>query len=134
VEDEGSRAAHFVKLWTLKEAYVKALGSGINAQPGLQGFSFRIDDGGNTGGTGDGGGDGDEVAGAIAFSTQVTDGKRWEFLLLKPTPLHVAALCAEVSASAGQPLRVKSFDGEAERWGNPVAGASLQITARGASS
>ncbi|GAB4819359.1 hypothetical protein N2152v2_006405 [Parachlorella kessleri] len=37
-----SRDAHFLQLWTLKEAYVKALGRGISAHPGLRGFAFRV--------------------------------------------------------------------------------------------
>ena len=37
------RARGFVRLWTLKEAYVKAVGRGIGARPGLQGFSVSLD-------------------------------------------------------------------------------------------
>lgn len=33
----------FMELWTLKEAYVKALGRGISAPPGLKGFSVHVD-------------------------------------------------------------------------------------------
>ncbi|KAI3437852.1 hypothetical protein D9Q98_000298 [Chlorella vulgaris] len=40
--DDSSRAACFLQLWTLKEAYVKALGRGISAPPGLRSFSFRV--------------------------------------------------------------------------------------------
>ena len=40
--DDDSRAARFLQLWTLKEAYVKALGRGISAPPGLRSFSFRL--------------------------------------------------------------------------------------------
>ena len=32
-----------MRLWTLKEAYVKAVGSGIDAPPGLQGFTVTLD-------------------------------------------------------------------------------------------
>lgn len=34
------RAALFMQLWTLKEAFVKAKGIGISAPPGLKGFSI----------------------------------------------------------------------------------------------
>lgn len=41
--DESERARHFVRLWTLKEAYVKAVGRGIGARPGLKAFSVSLD-------------------------------------------------------------------------------------------
>ncbi|PRW56999.1 L-aminoadipate-semialdehyde dehydrogenase-phosphopantetheinyl transferase isoform X2 [Chlorella sorokiniana] len=40
--DDEARTAYFLQLWTLKEAYVKALGRGISAPPGLRSFSFRV--------------------------------------------------------------------------------------------
>eukprot|EP00891_Asterochloris_glomerata_P005347 jgi/Astpho2/5347/Aster-x1290 len=42
IEYAEERAKRFVQLWTLKEAYVKALGRGISASPGLKGFSIDI--------------------------------------------------------------------------------------------
>lgn len=38
-----------MELWTLKEAYVKALGRGISAPPGLRGFSVMVDGAGSAG-------------------------------------------------------------------------------------
>ncbi|KAG2444464.1 hypothetical protein HXX76_001216 [Chlamydomonas incerta] len=40
IKDAKQRARHFMWLWTLKEAYVKARGTGINAPPGLKGFAI----------------------------------------------------------------------------------------------
>jgi phosphopantetheinyl transferase len=37
--DADERQELFMALWCLKEAVVKAKGTGINAPPGLQGFS-----------------------------------------------------------------------------------------------
>lgn len=37
---EAAQAAAFVRLWGLKEAYVKARGTGINAPPGLKAFAL----------------------------------------------------------------------------------------------
>lgn len=40
--DGEERATLFIKLWTLKESYVKATGKGIDAAPGLKGFGFSL--------------------------------------------------------------------------------------------
>lgn len=42
ISDVNERARRFVELWTLKEAYVKAVGRGISAAPGLKGFSLLL--------------------------------------------------------------------------------------------
>ena len=100
---EGStRARRFMRLWTLKEAYVKALGTGIAAHP-LSGFDIGLGNGGGGGGGGgvawvreageDGGGSdfgGPSVEGVACASDGVdeitltertgageTDGERW---------------------------------------------------------
>eukprot|EP00887_Chlorella_sp_A99_P007790 scaffold20.g7790.t1 len=41
--DPDTRAAYFLQLWTLKEAYVKALGTGLHGSPGTRSFSFRVE-------------------------------------------------------------------------------------------
>lgn len=52
IADEEQRRQLFIKLWTLKEAYVKCKGLGINAAPGLSGFSVQLSDGGRWHSTG----------------------------------------------------------------------------------
>ncbi|KAL3139024.1 hypothetical protein ABBQ32_005825 [Trebouxia sp. C0010 RCD-2024] len=42
IDSKEGRAKRFVQLWTLKEAYVKAVGQGISAAPGLSGFSIVL--------------------------------------------------------------------------------------------
>ena len=78
IEDPEARAALFMKLWTLKEAYVKAVGKGISAPPGLRGFSFQLE----------------EDARKVVFNSAHEVGK-WEFALLQPVEGHLAALCCE---------------------------------------
>ena len=42
VKNAAARARLFIRLWTLKEAYVKADGRGISAPPGLRAFTFHL--------------------------------------------------------------------------------------------
>lgn len=101
LEDPEQRAVHFMKIWTLKEAYVKAVGRGISAPPGLKGFSFHLPP---------------SVALAapsiVEFSAQhplEDQAKTWEFALIHPSESHVAAVCCE-RPSNGVPLRLHSFE------------------------
>lgn len=36
ITDEAEQQRHFLRLWTLKEAYIKAHGRGVHSHPGLQ--------------------------------------------------------------------------------------------------
>lgn len=67
VATPGERGAHFVRLWTLKEAYVKAVGRGITAAPGLRGFTVSLQPGGR-------GGLADTAARSVAAGTVRADG------------------------------------------------------------
>ena len=42
--NDEERALLFMRLWTLKEAFVKCRGEGIHTPPGLRGFSIGMDD------------------------------------------------------------------------------------------
>ena len=72
----------FVQLWTLKESYVKAIGRGIGASPGLCSFSFSLNM--------------DEKN--IEFLPSIKEPKYetpWSFTLLEPFPGYIGAVCSE---------------------------------------
>jgi 4'-phosphopantetheinyl transferase len=67
------RAETFLRLWTLKEAFIKATGEGLTRA--LDTFSFSLD------------------PVSIAFSPAHADeGGRWSFVERRPTPGHLLAL------------------------------------------
>ena len=70
---EGERQVRFVELWTLKEAYVKAIGTGLS-QP-LNSFGFTIDSNRQ-----------------IHFEPPTGDTSPWQFELGQPTDRHRLAI------------------------------------------
>jgi 4'-phosphopantetheinyl transferase len=90
-DDCEAQASLFIKLWTLKEAYVKAIGKGIGAPPGLRGFSFLLN----------------ESSSELIFDPKANrhsvevghiDSKTtttWKFALMQPVEGHLAAVCCE---------------------------------------
>jgi len=110
------RARRFVQLWTLKEAYVKAVGQGISAPPGLKGFSVLLQK------------DDDialktqqvsaarvaDTAYRIGFqSDSHVNGDEWGFLLLSISDMHTAALCVQISEQTQLLIRQDSSDSNA---------------------
>lgn len=87
--DEAQRQIAFLRLWSCKEAVVKALGSGIGF--GLERLQFRIDGSGQV--------DGLSVIHASAGAPQ-----DWHIVGLAPTIAQVGAL-----AWRGSPRRVRAF-------------------------
>jgi 4'-phosphopantetheinyl transferase len=88
------RAARFIELWTLKEAYLKAIGSGL-AQP-LDTFAFSFDD-----------------AGGIRFSAPPDAGPAaWTFALFAPSPRHRLAVAARFDSSTRGRLVARAADGD----------------------
>jgi 4'-phosphopantetheinyl transferase len=91
---EDERAARFIELWTLKEAYLKAIGGGLT-QP-LDTFAFSFED-----------------PGGIRFNAQ-PDARpaAWTFALFAPSPRHRLALAARFASSAHGRLVARAAGGE----------------------
>lgn len=118
IESKEGRAKQFVQLWTLKEAYVKAVGQGISAAPGLKGFSilFQHDSG---------------VADRIKQITTVPAAHRprrirfqsdnttedvWGFMLINLSNKHTAALCLQALSQQYNFARQDSVDSNASTY------------------
>jgi 4'-phosphopantetheinyl transferase len=91
---EEQRAARFIELWTLKEAYLKAIGSGL-ARP-LDTFAFSFDD-----------------AGGLGFNAR-PDGSpaTWTFALFAPSPRHRLALAARFARPSHGRLVARAAGGD----------------------
>jgi len=87
--DEDARSAAFLRLWTAKEALLKALGHGLSF--GLDRLRFSLHDNGRS----------TALCGLDAQAGKVED---WQLLRFQPTPSHLGAL-----AWRGAPLRLRAF-------------------------
>eukprot|EP00898_Chlorokybus_atmophyticus_P008728 jgi/Chlat1/8857/Chrsp91S08187 len=118
IQDKHARRQRFMQLWTLKEAYMKALGRGINAVT-LSGYGFDF----CNAPVGEctphqphisapGGKSLDGIKLVLHDSTTAArhgaQPDSWRLLLLKPTPHHVCAVCVHAS-EAVESLRVRTF-------------------------
>jgi len=90
---EGQRAARFIELWTLKEAYLKAIGTGLAHR--LDTFDFTFDD-----------------AGGLRFNAPDAGPAAWTFALFAPSPRHRLALAARFASSAHGRLVARATDGD----------------------
>jgi 4'-phosphopantetheinyl transferase len=84
---DAARRARFFEYWTLKEAYVKAVGRGIGMP--LRAITFRLG-----------------AAPSVEFGPEIDDrGQEWRLWLLRPTGEHVLSVarrCADLATIALQ--------------------------------
>ncbi|MFI9744161.1 4'-phosphopantetheinyl transferase family protein [Streptomyces sp. NPDC052494] len=104
---EAERNGRLLSLWTLKEAYSKALGQGLRFP--FTEFGFRVDgdDGGGVGGGGERG-DGGERAGPGHARLERADGTlvedhTWRFATCPVPGGHVAAVALQDTRRSGRP-------------------------------
>lgn len=91
-QPEARRKDRFFDYWTLKEAYIKAVGRGISL--GLQEFAFDLSAPGNP---------------KVTFSDKLDDRPDgWTFYQDHPGPLHRAALAVRAPAEAGLDLTIRT--------------------------
>lgn len=116
IDSPEGRSQRFVQLWTLKEAYVKAVGQGISAPPGLKGFSVLLHDDHavahrarqvTTARV-------EDTAYRISFQAgSDSNADKWGFMLLSLSDRHTAALCVELPNQAHLMSRQNSDDSAA---------------------
>jgi 4'-phosphopantetheinyl transferase len=109
----GRLEEQFPLYWTLKEAYIKALGLGLSHP--LDSFAFRL--------TG-------ESPHRIDFSADAPqDPEKWRFALIEPRRPHVAAVC--VASIEHKPFELKCCrafpSGEAAPLGSALLGLSAGV-------
>lgn len=85
--------ARFLRYWTLKEAYLKALGLGISVH--LSDISFSVDASGH-------------IRVTFERSLAGTD-DRWAFYLMDPSPAHLMAIAAATTAGRRPRFTVRAF-------------------------
>lgn len=93
-QPEDLRRDRFFDYWTLKEAYIKAVGRGISL--GLQEFAFDLASPGSP---------------SISFTDKLDDRPgAWTFYQDHPGPLHRAAVAVRASPDTGLDLNIRTFE------------------------
>ncbi|KAG5253089.1 4'-phosphopantetheinyl transferase HetI [Salix suchowensis] len=99
ISDSEVQRQEFVKLWTLKEAYVKALGRGFSAAP-FKTFTIRVKDATNSG-----------VCPKSSIVVESSDHpesltNNWQFGLFELASSHYASICMEKDKTSDVAMRV----------------------------
>lgn len=88
------RREAFLRIWTLKESFIKAIGTGL--QTPLADFAFRAIE--------------SETPTIEMLDPRLEDGLSWQFYSLRPRAGFVAAVAVGLSEPADIGLKVKSFE------------------------
>ncbi|KAI5560839.1 hypothetical protein BDE02_16G074000 [Populus trichocarpa] len=96
ISDSEVQRQEFVKLWILKEAYVKALGRGFSAAP-FKTFTIREKDATNSGAS-------EVVVESSDHPVSLTN--NWQFGLFELASSHYAAVCMEKDKTSDVAMRV----------------------------
>ncbi|CAM6051086.1 unnamed protein product [Sphagnum compactum] len=89
--DPNEQRCQFMQLWTLKEAYVKALGKGISKAP-LKEFTFTFDALSPTVLR--------NLKQAVTIPIFDNSDDAWQFLLFQPSASHYASICTQILPSS----------------------------------
>lgn len=107
ISDPEVRRQEFIKLWTLKEAYVKAVGRGFSAMPFK---TFTIRSGPATTSRHTLSDDFSSEASQLIVESSDNLVNRWQFALLELASSHYAAICSEtdktIEGEANSPMRL----------------------------
>ena len=105
IASDHERAQHFIRIWTLKEAHVKAVGRGIMAAPGMRAFAVSITSPAAAS---------DQRIGEPDTIRLEPGNDEWAFVLFKIQADHVGAVCVQ-RPKLPSPSRLPSLEGLQEK-------------------